>query len=202
MSFFDNLFGDPVDSTVALETEPPAGTYIRAELEGENALCGWTESANREWLALYTCDPPQRVALLRGEEGQFMYELGPPDSMAVSDTGRLAVVTGDDQDTFYVFDTAGDPLVQRPYDEPLLDGTISADGQYSAVVTDGGRIELLDVTADERLGTTTTPATVTIPSLGFGTVGGDPVVTISDDERDELVESVRIKRIQESNKPN
>ncbi len=198
MSFFDNLFGDPADSTVPLETEPPAGTYIRAELEGENALCGWTDSPNGEWLALYTCDPPQRVALVRGEDGQFMYELGPPDAMAVSDTGRLAVVTGDDQDKLYVFDTSGDPLVQQTYDEPLLDGTISADGQYSAVVTAGGRIELLDVTAGERVGTTTTPASVAMPSLGFGTVGGDPVVTISDEERDELVESVRIKRLRET----
>lgn len=199
MSIFDTVFDRRDEPRVTLETDPPAGTYIRAELEGDNALCGWVESPDGTWIAVYTCSSPHRVALLEDSTGQFMIELNQPSALALSDTGRLAVVEphgdGKTGGTFWVFDSSGAVLIERSTTEGSVDCAIDASGRYAALAGTEA-VDVIDVTADTDLGTVDTP--VQAPGVGFDSVAEDLALLVYEGpDETELLEMIRVEPLKQ-----
>jgi hypothetical protein len=195
MGILDSLFGRRDGPAVTLETAPSEESYIRAELEGTSSLCGWDSSPDREWLGLYTCSTPRRVALVRGEEGQFMRGLDKPGEIAVANGGRLAVTDDHhpetDSGTLHVLAHDETELLERGYDCNLGDIALSTDGRYVAVATADPAVALFDVDAGERLSRTESP--VEYPSLEFDDAHGVPVVALFEDGDDDPVETIPVE---------
>jgi hypothetical protein len=195
MGLLASLFERGDGPAVTLETAPPEESYIRAELEGTRSLCGWDSSPDREWLGLYTCSTPRRVALVRGETGQFMRGLDRPGEIAVANGGRLAVTDDHDPDadggTLYVFEPDGTVLLEREYDSNLGDIALSTDGRYAAVATSDSAVALLDVDTGERLARA--EDTIEFPHLEFDDAHGVPVVALFETEDDDPVETLAVE---------
>lgn len=192
MGILASLFNDDTGPTATVETTPSEESYIRAELEGASPPCGWDSSPDHEWIGLYTCSNPRRVALVRGDAGQFMHELDHPGEIAVANGGRLAITDDHQPDvdgaTLHVLDRDGTVVLERAYDSNLGDIALSTDGEYVAVAIADQTVSLLGVDTGAQLTRVESP--VEGPELEFDEAHGVPVVALFEDDSGDPVETI------------